>query len=87
MVQAGQLDEKLGDLKQEVMAANQTVAKLQKELQATTGQQSNNPWGVGVPYGSKAARDVGVARDKYGRPVGEKSAPSGDRGPRGGWQR
>eukprot|EP00092_Neocalanus_flemingeri_P026369 GFUD01028585.1.p1 GENE.GFUD01028585.1~~GFUD01028585.1.p1 ORF type:complete len:274 (+),score=136.09 GFUD01028585.1:57-878(+) len=90
VVQAGQLEERLGELKQEVVAANTSVARLQKELQAATGGwqgQQGNPWQVGVPYGSKAGRAVSGERDRYGRPVGRERggqygrAGSGERGP------
>merc|ERR1719508_736752 len=72
VVQAGKLEEMLGELKQKVVSANTTVARLQKDLQATTGGwqwQQGSPWQVGVPYGSKAGRSGGGERDRYGRHV------------------
>ena len=75
VVQAGKLEEKMGELKQEVVEANKSVNRLQKELQMTTGSwqgQQVNPWQVGVPSGSKSGRAVGGERDRFGRQVGER---------------
>ena len=91
MVEAGKLEEKMGELKQEVVEANKSVYRLQKELQMTTGGwqgQQGNPWQEGVPYGSKSGRAVGGERDRFGRHVEERGgggqyrrAESGERGP------
>ena len=94
LVQAGQLDEQMRELKQEVHEANRSVARLQNELQMTTGGwqgQHGNPWQVGVPYGSKAGRVASGERDRYGRQVGERGGEGGEyrRGPPDGrgWQK
>jgi len=68
VVKAGKLEERQRELKHEVRESNKNVAKLQKELQWTTGVQENhNPWMVGVPYGSKATKSMGMERDRFGR--------------------
>ena len=75
VVQAGKLEEKMGELKQEVVEANKSVNRLHKELQMTMGGwqgQQVNPWQVGVPSGSKSGRAVGGERDRFGRQVGER---------------
>ena len=69
------LEEKMGELKQEVVEAKKSVNRLQKELQMTTGGwqgQQVNPWQVGVPSGSKSGRAVGGERDRFGRQVGDR---------------
>ena len=74
VLKAGQLDEQQGELKQEVVAANITVARLQMDLMSLTGGRQGkpaNPWQVGVPYGSKVGRVGGGERDRYGRPIGD----------------
>jgi len=76
VVEAGQLEEKMKELKHEVREANKSVANLRQDVQIVTGryQEPQNPWvGVGVPYGSTAGRSVGSERDRYGRVVQERS--------------
>ena len=72
VVQAGKLEVKMGELKQEVVEAN--VNRLQKELQMGTDcWQQGNLWQVGVPYGSKCGRAlVGGEKDRFGRQVAER---------------
>ena len=73
VLKAGQLEEKQGEVKHAVYTLNTSVAKLQMELMSLTGGRHGkpaNPWQVGVPYGSKAGRNGGGERDRYGRPMG-----------------
>merc|ERR1712086_700131 len=80
VLKAGQLDEQQGELKQEVVAANITVARLQMDLMSLTGGRQGkpaNPWQVGVPYGSKVGRVGGGERDRYGRPIGDGNKGGG----------
>ena len=82
VVKAGQLEEKQGELKHEVVALNTSVARLQMDLMSLTGGRHGkpaNPWQVGVPYGSKAGRNIGGERDRYGRPFGEGKRSGGGR--------
>jgi len=74
VVEVGQLEEKMKELKHEVREANKSVAKLKQDVQMATGryQEPQNPWQVGVPYGSTAGRSVGTERDRYGRVVEER---------------
>jgi len=80
VVEAGKLEEKMRDLKHEVREANKSVLRLQQDLQIVTGryQENQNPWQVGVPYGSTAGRSVGTERDRYGRIVDERGGESGN---------
>ena len=58
VVQAGKLEEKMGELKQEVVEANKSVNSLQKELQMSLAGAAGKPLALGVPYGSKCERDL-----------------------------
>ena len=81
VLKAGQLDEQQGEVKQELVAANTTVARFQMELMSLTGGRQGkpaNPWQVGVPYGSKAGRMGGGERDRYGRPIGDGGKRGGE---------
>merc|ERR1712179_358023 len=66
--------ERMKEVKHEVREANKSVAKLKQDVQMATGryQESQNPWQLGVPYGSTAGRSVGIERDRYGRVVEER---------------
>merc|ERR1719318_1229768 len=46
VVEAGKLEEKMGELKQEVVEANKSVNRLQKELQMTTGGEGQGSQGA-----------------------------------------
>ena len=67
VVQAGKLEEKMGEPKQ-VLEGNKSVNRLQMTMGDWQGQQGNT-WQVGVPYGPKCGRAVGGERDrcKWGR--------------------
>jgi len=74
VVEAGQLEEKVRELKHEVREANKNVANLKEEVQKVTGryQEPQNIWQRGVPYGSTAGRSAGSERDRYGRVVEDR---------------
>jgi len=74
VVEAGQLEEKVRELKHEVREANKNVANLKEEIQKVTGryQEPQNIWQRGVPYGSTAGRSAGSERDRYGRVVEDR---------------
>merc|ERR1719369_389097 len=78
VLRVGQLEDQIRDLKPQVLSAKNSVANLQRELQNIKGfqGQKGNPWQVGVPYGSKAGRSGNLERDKYGRPIRDKTGQS-----------
>ena len=61
VVQAGKLEEQMGEPKQEVLEANKSVNMLQMTMGDWQGQQGDT-WQVVVPYGSKCGRAVGGER-------------------------